>query len=80
MTSLFICCRSCVADVCDCPEGKDCACESVRAYVSECQRHGGQIEWSEQFCKGTQQHNCILVWVHMNFVILSCTDLSIIII
>ncbi|GFO05490.1 Bmp-binding endothelial regulator protein-like, partial [Plakobranchus ocellatus] len=44
--------RSCVTDMCDCPIGSYCACEVIRAYMSQCSRSGAKVRWDRlsDFC------------------------------
>ncbi|XP_067687663.1 BMP-binding endothelial regulator protein-like [Haliotis asinina] len=43
---------SCVTDMCDCPQGHQCACESLRAYANECKRAGFKVKWDNSMCNG----------------------------
>uniref|UniRef100_A0A2C9K418 VWFD domain-containing protein n=1 Tax=Biomphalaria glabrata TaxID=6526 RepID=A0A2C9K418_BIOGL len=36
---------SCITDMCDCPHGRNCACEAILAYVSQCTRAGLDVKW-----------------------------------
>ncbi|KAK7111798.1 hypothetical protein V1264_011373 [Littorina saxatilis] len=36
---------SCITDMCDCPPGRYCACEALKAYLSQCRRAGASIPW-----------------------------------
>ena len=47
MDVVVFCCRSCVTDMCDCPAGRQCSCESIRAYAHECARAGFEIDWEK---------------------------------
>lgn len=33
--------------MCDCPEGRYCACEAILAYISQCTRSGITITWDK---------------------------------
>ncbi|ESO84550.1 hypothetical protein LOTGIDRAFT_168619 [Lottia gigantea] len=49
---------SCVTDMCDCPHGKKCSCESIQAYAHECKRAGHKVKWEKvSNCKAPQK-NC----------------------
>ncbi|KAK7501525.1 hypothetical protein BaRGS_00007329 [Batillaria attramentaria] len=39
---------SCITDMCDCPVGRYCACEAVKAYWSQCSRAGVRVAWGRQ--------------------------------
>ncbi|OWF51557.1 BMP-binding endothelial regulator protein-like [Mizuhopecten yessoensis] len=43
--------RSCIADMCECPDDKQCACEAVKAYAHRCINEGVELTWNDQrFC------------------------------
>ena len=45
--------RSCVTDVCECPDGKRCECESFRAYARTCAQENINISWEDKApCSG----------------------------
>ncbi|KAK3760844.1 hypothetical protein RRG08_034687 [Elysia crispata] len=48
---------SCITDMCDCPSGRYCACEAIRAYISQCDRAGLQVKWDSlsDFCHISQE-------------------------
>ncbi|XP_055339967.1 BMP-binding endothelial regulator protein-like isoform X2 [Paramacrobiotus metropolitanus] len=35
--------RSCLEDLCDCPKNRACLCQSITAFLRECERRGGNI-------------------------------------
>ncbi|KAL5005568.1 hypothetical protein ScPMuIL_016726 [Solemya velum] len=39
--------KSCIEDMCDCPEGKQCACESFKAYAHACKETGSEPKWEK---------------------------------
>lgn len=52
MISLYVF-RSCIADMCECPDDKQCACESIKAFAHACMREGIKLELNnQQFCPG----------------------------
>ncbi|CAH1788161.1 unnamed protein product [Owenia fusiformis] len=51
--------KSCTTDVCDCPRGKKCVCESVRAYARACEREGVNLgDWESKTKCGEGQLTC----------------------
>ncbi|XP_052079121.1 BMP-binding endothelial regulator protein-like [Mytilus californianus] len=40
--------RSCITDMCDCPQDQVCACESFKAYAHACSRFGISTKWDEE--------------------------------
>ncbi|XP_067132577.1 BMP-binding endothelial regulator protein-like [Centruroides vittatus] len=46
--------RSCVMDMCECPVGRKCHCESLFAYAQHCKRLGIQLNWrKDSGCEGS---------------------------
>ncbi|KAJ8320827.1 hypothetical protein KUTeg_002414 [Tegillarca granosa] len=39
--------KSCIADMCDCPEDKKCNCESFKAYAHACAQNDIHIKWEK---------------------------------
>ncbi|XP_041374803.1 BMP-binding endothelial regulator protein-like [Gigantopelta aegis] len=50
---------SCVTDMCDCPAGRQCSCESIRAYAHECARAEFEIDWEkDSACTSLEKPSC----------------------
>ncbi|CAL1533485.1 unnamed protein product, partial [Lymnaea stagnalis] len=44
---------SCITDMCDCPDGRYCACEAIMAFISQCSRSGIKVKWDKSLnCQG----------------------------